>query len=289
MAILSVIIVSYNEVDLLSDCLKSIEKFNDIGEELEVIVSDNSSSKNVVNMISYKYPLVKFIHNEKNGGFGYGNNRGVEIATGKYLLFLNPDTLLIEPIFRYAISKFEGNEKLVSFGFKQKSKDNKHHYSFYLLDEVSFLDNIRQKIYLKKEKYIDGKMFIAGSELFIRRDIFSEIGGFDENLFMFYEESDLFRRIWNLKKDYKTAYFGTKSIIHLIGGTREEDVYAGFNSIRMNLDSMKYYAKKYHLNFESMIRKFLFTVYLRMIKAYMIGNEKQVEEFKKIIKYIKDI
>ena len=110
-----------------------------------------------------------------------------------------------------------------------------------------------------------------------------------ENLFMFYEESDLFRRIWNLKKDYKTAYFGTKSIIHLIGGTREEDVYAGFNSIRMNLDSMKYYAKKYHLNFESMIRKFLFTIYLRMIKAYMIGNEKQVEEFKKIIKYIKDI
>lgn len=289
MAILSVIIVSYNEVDLLSDCLKSIEKFNDIGEELEVIVSDNSSSKNVVNMISYKYPVVKFIHNEKNGGFGYGNNRGVEIATGKYLLFLNPDTLLIEPIFRYAISKFEGNEKLVSFGFKQKSKDNKNHYSFYLLDEVSFLDNIRQKIYLKKEKYIDGKMFIAGSELFIRRDIFSEIGGFDENLFMFYEESDLFRRIWNLKKDYKTAYFGTKSIIHLIGGTREEDVYAGFNSIRMNLDSMKYYAKKYHLNFESMIRKFLFTIYLRMIKAYMIGNEKQVEEFKKIIKYIKDI
>ena len=127
MAILSVIIVSYNEVDLLSDCLKSIEKFNDIGEELEVIVSDNSSSKNVVNMISYKYPVVKFIHNEKNGGFGYGNNRGVEIATGKYLLFLNPDTLLIEPIFRYAISKFEGNEKLVSFGFKQKSKDNRYY------------------------------------------------------------------------------------------------------------------------------------------------------------------
>lgn len=289
MAVLSVIIVSYNEVKLLSDCLESIIKFNDIGNELEVIVSDNSTTSEVIDIIPNKFPAVKVIHNEKNGGFGYGNNRGVDIATGKYLLFLNPDTLLIEPIFKYAISKFEEDEKLVSFGFKQRSKDNKQHFSYYLLDEVSVFDNIRQKIYLKKEKYIDGKMFIAGSELFIRNDIFSVIGGFDENLFMFYEESDLFRRIWNLNEGYITAYFPEKAIIHLVGGTREKDVYAGFNSIRMNLDSMKYYTKKYHLNFESMIRKFLFTIYLRMLKADLFGNQKQVEEFKKIIRYIKNV
>lgn len=288
MAVLSVIIVSYNEVDLLSACLTSIIKFNNIGDDLEVIVSDNSQSDIVIRTISSKFPSVKMIHNKKNGGFGYGNNRGVDIATGKYLLFLNPDTLLTEPIFQCAISKFEEDEQLVAFGFKQKSKDNQNHFSFYLLDEVSFFDNIKQKIYLKTEKYVDGKMFIAGSELFMRNDVFHEIGGFDENLFMFYEESDLFRRIWNLKKEYKTAYFPEKSIIHLVGGTREKDVYAGFNSIKINLESMEYYARKYQLNYNSMIKKFLFSTYLRTLKSMIVGNQKQTEEFKKVIQYIKN-
>ena len=85
--LLSVIIVSYLHYDILSECLDSIKKYNDIGDELEVIVSDNSPSSNIINQLKSNYPWVKTCKNQ-NKGFGAGNNRGIGISTGKYILFL---------------------------------------------------------------------------------------------------------------------------------------------------------------------------------------------------------
>lgn len=284
---LSVIIVSYNGLDLLTDCLNSIQKYNDIGENLEIILSDNSPNAQVVNSIKKEFPDVRIIHNEKNGGFGYGNNRGVDASTGEYLLFLNPDTLLEEPIFQYAIKKFEQDKKLAIFGFKQFNKDHSGHYSYYLMDEVGIIDNLKQRRYLKKDTFIDGKMFIAGSGMFMRKEVFKKIGGFDENLFMFYEESDILRRIKKLNEGYYTAYYPEKSIVHLVGGTRKGEVSTDFDSTKRVLQSMKYYAIKYNLDFGSMIKKFRHATYVRKFKYAIKGNKKQVEEFNKIIQYTK--
>ena len=286
---LSVIIVSYNGLDLLTDCLNSIRKYNDIGTDLEVIVSDNSPDNRVVDSIKSNFPEVKTVHNPKNGGFGYGNNRGVDVSTGEYLLFLNPDTLLTEPIFQYAINKFEQDDKLAIFGFRQFNKDHSTHYSYYVMDEVSLLDNLKQRKYLKNDTFIDGKMFIAGSAMFMRKDVFLRIGGFDENLFMFYEESDILRRVQNLNEGYYTAFFPEKSIIHLVGGTRKGEVSTDFTSTKRVLQSMKYYAEKHNLNFKSMIRKFRHATYFRKLKYQLSGNRKQVEEFNKIIEYTKQM
>lgn len=289
MAKLSVIIVSYNGLNLLTDCLNSIRKYNDIGNNLEVIVSDNSPDFQVVDSVKSNFPEVKAIHNPQNGGFGYGNNRGVELSTSEYLLFLNPDTLLTEPIFQYAIEKFEQDNKLAIFGFRQFSKDRSTHYSYYLMDEVSLLDNLKQKKYLNNDIYIDGKMFIAGSEMFMRKDVFVKIGGFDENLFMFYEESDILRRVKGLNEGYYTAFFPEKSIVHLVGGTRKGEVNTDFNSTKRVLQSMKYYAEKHNLNFKMMVRKFRHATYFRKLKYQISCNKKQVEEFNKIIEYTKKI
>ena len=122
---LSVIIVSYNGSDILYDCLKSIEKYNDLGEELEVIVSDNSPDTKVVEMVRKNFPTVIAVHNEKNGGFGYGNNRGAEISEGQFLLFLNPDTILIEPIFKYCVEKFETKDERGKNVITGRTRNNK--------------------------------------------------------------------------------------------------------------------------------------------------------------------
>ena len=100
---LSVIIVSYKNLEIIVDCLNSIYKNNDIGNYLEVIVVDNSPEDNIYNYVADNFENVRIIKNQ-NKGFGEGNNKGACIARGKYLLFLNPDTILVEPIFGFAIN-----------------------------------------------------------------------------------------------------------------------------------------------------------------------------------------
>lgn len=89
----SVIIVNYNTLDLTRNCLKSIyEQTKDIN--FEVIVSDNGSVDGSIEMIRQDFPQVVLIENNANLGFGAANNRGLKIARGKYILYLNSDTLL---------------------------------------------------------------------------------------------------------------------------------------------------------------------------------------------------
>ena len=282
---LSVIIVSYNGSDILYDCLKSIEKYNDLGEELEVIVSDNSPDTKVVEMVRKNFPTVIAVHNEKNGGFGYGNNRGAEISEVQFLLFLNPDTILIEPIFKYCVEKFETNDKLALCGIKQITDEYSSNYSFYLLDAIGIVGNIIQRYYLKKELYIDGKMFIPGSDMFIRRDVFFAIGQFDENIFMFYEESDIVRRIKLYDSALKTEYYPENRIIHLVGGTRKRKVSADLKTTQQVLTSLRYYCEKYDLDYKKMINKYIRLSWLRMGKYVIARNHDQVAELRKIIDY----
>ena len=112
---------------------------------------------------------------------------------------------------------------------------------------------------------------------------------FDENLFMFYEESDILRRVKSLNEDYYTAFYPEKSIVHLVGGTRKGEVSTDFNSTKRVLQSMKYYAEKHNLNFKMMVRKFRHATYFRKLKYQISGNKKQVEEFNKIIEYTRKI
>src|SRR5699024_9212479 len=115
--LLSIVIVTYKKLDIVINCLDSIEKYNDIGKQLEVIVVDNSPDNTIVKFINNEYPDVKTIKSANNG-FGAGNNTGFKASSGKYTLFLNPDTILIESIFEFAIRKFEENPKLGIFGLK---------------------------------------------------------------------------------------------------------------------------------------------------------------------------
>lgn len=279
---LSIVIVGYKNSEVLINCLNSILKFNDIGDALEIIVVDNSPSKEYIYYnISKLYKNIKIIKNE-NKGFGQGNNVGVNESKGEFLLFLNPDTILIEPIFKYSIRKFEEDEYLVLFGLKLLDKELKSNSSYFFRYRFGIVHSQLLKILQKKDIYIAKKMFISGANIFVRRKQFLEAGMFDPKIFMYGEEADLINRLENLNKNYKTAYFKEKRIIHLEGKSSEVKE----KSIEERIKSSIYYGKKYNKDYNKKLKSELRYLQLKYY-IYIIINDNKSYELKKIIKIYK--
>ena len=268
---LSVIIVSYNASDILLHCIESILKYNDIGSELEIIISDNSPGLDLFNLVKERYQDIKIIHNQKNLGFGYGNNQGEMIATGEYLLFLNPDTVLIEPLFSWAINQFDHNPKLGMFGVKLLKPDYTLNNSFMLLDTFGMKAWIFNKLLLKTDIFVEKKMFTSGADIYIRKSVFEKIGKFDENIFMYYEESDLLRRIVKEDSTLEVKYFPQRKIIHLEGGTKEVGK-KSIKSYERQLNTFKYYCEKHGVNFKKAIKSEVILYSLQKEKYKIAGQ-----------------
>ena len=111
---LSVIIVTYNCFDLLKKCLESVCRFNDIGDELEVIVVDNGEDGSFEKIAAEPGLERVRAFKHENTGYGAGNNAGANMSSGDVLLFLNPDTEIIEPVFRFALEKFDDDGNVLN-------------------------------------------------------------------------------------------------------------------------------------------------------------------------------
>lgn len=251
---LSVIIVSYENCEILRDCIESIKKFNDLKDDTEIIISDNSITNNVYEMVKKDYPDVQIIKNN-NIGFGPANNRAVDISSGEYLLFLNPDTILLEPIFQFTVDKFEQQSNLALFGIKLLNINGTANNSFFAMDNYTLSWTLLMKVFSKFDIYLDGKMYIAGADLFVRKSAFEAAGRFDENIFMYYEEPDLIKRIKNLPYDYITSFFPEKKMIHLEGATENKDAISTVKKVERSLVTYRYYCDKWNISFIKNVRQ----------------------------------
>lgn len=249
MAELSIIIVSYNNMEVLTNCLKSIEKYNDLGDKCEVIVVEQSPADDIYNYLLQNFPKVKTVRAE-NRGFGAGNNIGASMAGGRYLLFLNPDTVLLEPIGKYAVSKFNNDKKLGLFGVQLLDKDKKKNSSFDCIIPFGFVSKLIYKICFRMNCFLRGCMYIQGADMFIRAELFNDIGRFDEAIFMYCEESDLCIRV--RKKGFRTAFFKDKKIVHLQGACSSENYKTTF---KKQLLSFKYFCSKHGYRFDRIMQK----------------------------------
>jgi GT2 family glycosyltransferase len=262
--VFSIIIVSYKDEGIVIDCINSINAYNDIGAGLEIILVDNSPEHNVYNAVLNKFTEVKCVKNINNG-FGAGNNLGASHAAGKYLLFLNPDTILVEPVLSFAITKFKQDDQLAMFGVKMVSKNLLRNASFYLIESGGLLRSIVAKLCNRWDLYLNGYMYIGGADMFVRKEDFIKCGKFDEKIFMYYEEPDLTIRLLSLGK--RTAYFKRKKIIHLEGGTtKNSDV-----ALRRRLDSAIYFNLKYSKNPRDMFLRELRLLYLKSAAYRLFG------------------
>lgn len=220
----SVIIVNYNTTGHLVNCLNSLFEYSS-GYNFEVIVVDNNSTEKDIEDIMVDYPGVKFLLRNVNNGFGGGCNYGEANANGKYLLFVNPDVSFLSNVNYELLKIMESNPDLavVSPLYLEDSGNFtfifKHSPGFRWTFSEAF-GNMFVKIFsvfFFKEKNDYNTPFevdwVMGSFIFVRADIFREVNGFDENMFLYYEDVDLQTRIKAL--GYKIFYYPPFTIKHL--------------------------------------------------------------------------
>lgn len=213
----SIIIINYNTAQLILDCINSIFLLQDFFN-FEIIVVDNGSSKSDVNILNNRLDKnIKFIKSGINLGFSGGNNLGAKYATGKYLFFLNSDTIIKKNIFNDILKIFLRDKmvgiispRLINLDGSLQAK------SYGPFPSIKYLlyKNIISKNDNDFPKHID---WVSGAALFIRRDIFDKIGGWDDGFFLYLEDVDL---CWMVKKlGYKIILDDSTEIIHLQGGS----------------------------------------------------------------------
>lgn len=253
---LSVVIVTYCSSSIIAPCLQSIQKFNDIGDHLQVTVVDNSpTGDSTYGLICNEFPWVQAVRNPKNGGYGQGNNVGARMSTGRYLLFLNPDTELIEPLFSFAISEFENDSRLAVFGMQLLTAGHRRSPSFFLRQQhvTKYPHGIPRLISLMGH-FNATTMTCSGAAMFIRRDVFQRIGCFDEELFMGYEESDVWNRIDMLSEGWHGRFFRQKRFVHLGGSSQGIRTLEPFALPHVEHGTVRHFYDKYGLDFSRFLR-----------------------------------
>ncbi len=232
---LSIIIVSWNVRDDLVQSIASVSQ-NPPTADYEIIVVDNASSDGTVELIRQKYPTVHLIANDQNEGFAGANNQGFEKATGEYILFLNPDTIVKPSAFDILLKFMEDNTDVGACGPKLVFEDRRiqqtvrrfptfagalHRHTIFKM--VGIFRRAYNKWLMKEFPYdraadVDQ---IMGAAFMVRRRVLEEVGTMDnKNFFMYYEEVDLCYRI--KKAGHRVVFVPDAEIIHLGGRSSEQ-------------------------------------------------------------------
>jgi GT2 family glycosyltransferase len=251
---LSVIILNYNVRFFLEQCVFSVQKALE-NIDGEIIVIDNNSSDDSCAMMIEKFPNVKLIENKENSGFPKGNNIGVAQAKGEYLCILNPDTVVAEDTFSKILNSEFCNLNSGIIGCKLIDGTGKFLpeakrgvptpwvaftkvfglYKFF--PNSSFFNKYyAQHITENQSGKVD---ILVGAFMMMKRDLYKEIGGFDENCFMYSDDIDLSYMV--LKSGKENLYFHETSVIHYKG---ESTVRDGLYMKRFR-DAMQFFYKKH--------------------------------------------
>ncbi len=227
---LSVIIVNYNVKYFLEQCLHSVvHAIDDL--KLEVLVVDNASSDDSLDYLKPLFPSVQFIGSKENLGFGKANNLAAAQAKGEYVLFLNPDTIVPEDCFTSCINFFEQHPKAGALGVRMLDGSGKflpESKRAFPSTSTAFFKAIGLSERFPKSKtinryslgYLDETKdhlvdVLAGAFMMVRRSVIQQIGGFDEQFFMYGEDIDLSYRI--KQAGFENWYFAGSPIIHFKG------------------------------------------------------------------------
>ena len=287
---LSIIILNYNVRYFLELCVLSVQNaIQDI--DAEIIVVDNNSSDDSCEMMKQRFPDVKLIENKQNLGFPKGNNIGVAQAKGEYICILNPDTVVAEDSF----------EKLLSF---IKSAQNVGIVGCKLIDGAgNFLPESKRgvptpfvaftkilglyKLFPKSRK--PGKYYanhlsenetgkvdiLVGAFMLMKKELYLEVGGFDENCFMYSDDIDLSYLV--LQKGKNNYYFHETSVIHYKGeSTVRDEVYMKRFQQAMEFFYKKHFKVSLFFNFFMKIGAFFFTLFK---KSQAVTISRQPDEY----------
>ena len=231
----SIIIVNYNGKTLLEKCLESVFKIN--YKNTEVIVVDNNSTDDTVEFVTNNYPSIILLKLNSNKGFAEPNNIAAKIATGKYLLFLNNDTIVTSNFISEMIPVIENDEQIAICQSLLLKPDES------IDSSGDFIDNLGV-VYNSTKKINDVRKISSarGASMLIRKNIFGILEGFDEKFYVSFEDVDLGWRTWMI--GYKVV-LAPKSIVYHIGSQtikskKPEIAFHGFkNQLSMKLTNFE--------------------------------------------------
>jgi GT2 family glycosyltransferase len=224
--------VSYNTKNYIKGCLESIK--NNLKDlSYEVIVVDNASKDGSVEFIKENFPWVTLIENKENLGFAKGCNQGVKISRGKYILLLNPDTIVLENSIQYMVEFMENNPIAGVCGCRLLKPDltPEPRWMNYKFLPKCLLFPLTKGIITKRfkknlnstdspQEEIREVDWVSGACMLIRKELYNELGGLDESYFMFFEDPDLCLRL--KKRGWSVFWLNKPSIIHYGGGSYKE-------------------------------------------------------------------
>ncbi len=254
---LSIVIVSWNTRELLKECLKSIYQYTK-NLKFEIFVVDNASSDGTVEMLKQLFPQVKVIANPENMGFSKANNQAIRVSKGRYVVLLNPDTLLVQDMFSPLITYADAREKIGVIGPRILSRDGKKIQSgcarrlpnLYL--EFCRLSGLSRKFPKTRifgsecmfywdhtdSRYVEG---LSGACMVVRRSSIDDVGLMDENQFMYGDDIDWCKRFLNA--GWQIFYYADASIIHYGGeSAKQVNLFAAIQEEKARM----YFHRKYH-------------------------------------------
>jgi len=279
--ILSIIIVNYNSLEYLVHCIESIFQ-NPPNFDYEIIIVDNASTDDSIKKLKLDYSHLKVILNTENKGFAYANNQAINLAEGKYIMLLNPDTLVLESSIDNMFSFMEKNNEVGIVGpmiinadgtFQPQCKRGfptpSSVLSYFLCLHKIFPKNKTFGKYLLT--YLDQNELnevdsVSGACMFVRRQVFKEVGLLDEDYFMFGEDIDLCFRA--KQKGWKICYFPVSKIVHLggHGGTFSRPFKTTYNFFKSaHLYYKKNLSHKYNFLFNFIIYFGIWALFLLIL------------------------
>lgn len=272
---ISIILVNYNTATLTCNCIKSIyDKVNDI--DYEIIVVDNASQDDSCELIAQTFPDVRLIKSNSNLGFGRANNLGAKSATGDYLFFLNTDTLLLNNPLPYFLQTLRNNPQVGVVGAFLKNKVGEYCRSGGKTYTINKYLKIALRAFLHKEstKEIDftGEQaqvgYVLGADMFMSKSLFNELKGFDENIFMYFEDVELCDRI--MQKGKQCLLIKGPEIIHLEGASTTSQ----FSRLHNTASMIYCFTKKYN---PLQVRIFQICYFILKLPLLIVGKNKSEE------------
>ena len=292
----SIIIVNYNTKELVMNCLKSIfEHTKDIS--FEVIVSDNGSKDGSVEMIKAEFPQVILIENNENLGFGAANNRGLKIAAGKYIFYLNSDTILLNNAVKMFFDYWENSpekEKIGALGCMLQDENGNYIHSFgnfptykgeiktLIMQNLAIIVNQFLSFFhiqnvhkgsASCDVYTGEVDYVTGADLFCRNNDFSK---FDTRYFLYFEETDLQYVMY--KNSLKRIILDAPKIVHLVGKSndaRKESIYRyiSFSSNEIIVSRLLWFKKNNYKKVSFMLVYIISVLYLIHLPFLMKTRE----------------
>lgn len=296
----SIIIVNYNTKELLVNAIDSI-MFHTTGVSYEIIIIDNASSDGSVAFLAKTYPKIKTIASDINLGFGKANNLGLKVAQGRYVLYLNSDTFLVNNALNFFCSFMDNTtDKIgvcgcVMLDVDLSPTDSNGVFHTITTECKSFVSllaarlsfpikpfNVQKYPLLLKEKItVD---YVIGADMFLRREI-AEKFKFDENIFMYAEEMELQYRI--MKAGYCNILISGPSIVHLEGGSSYSKKQESLFKIEQMTKSLFYVIRKHHSFFYALFFRIVYCItHISIFLSQKYSKKIKVVFFKLILSRI---